>query len=347
MPSYRLGVTRRHLLLALAAMSVIRATSTSAANRLNTFAIDVHHHYLPPDYVANTPSQQLGAMQPLAGWTPERSLESLDQAKMDAAMLSIVTNGSSGLWFGDDAAARRFARSCNDYGATVVSKYPRRFGLLACLPLPDIDGSLAEIEYAFDQLKADGIGVFTSYGNRWLGDSRFEPVMAELNRRGAVLYTHPTVPTCCVNLQAGIPPNVVEFQTDTTRALASLLQSGVTYRYPNIKIILSHAGGPMPFLIERFDIWAKSPALARELPEGVRAALARFYYDSAQSANPVALGALKAVVPETRVLFGSDFPFRSIAESAASLVAANVYTPAELALIAGDNALKLFPRFRS
>jgi 6-methylsalicylate decarboxylase len=347
MSSDRLKVTRRQVVMALSAMSVMRATLTHAANRLSSFAIDVHHHYLPPDYVANTPGQQLGAMAPLAGWTPARSIESLDQAKIDAAMLSIVTNGSNGLWYGDNAAARRFARSCNDYGASVVSQYPRRFGLLACLPLPDVDGSIAEIEYAFDQLKADGIGVFTSYGNQWLGDPKFAPVMAELDRRRAVLYTHPTVPTCCVNLQSGIPPSVVEFQTDTTRTLASLLQSGVPYRYPNIRIILSHAGGTMPFLIERFDLWAKNPVIARELPEGIRAALAKFHYDTAQSANPVALGALKAVVPGAQVLFGSDFAFRSIAESAESLAAAGVYGPAELALIAGENALKLFPRLRS
>jgi predicted TIM-barrel fold metal-dependent hydrolase len=332
--------------LALAALSLARVRPAGAAGSAAPFSIDVHHHYLPPDYVANTPGQQLGAMAPLAGWTPERSIESLDQAGIDAAMLSIVTNGSNGLWFGDDAAARRFARSCNDYGASVVARFPRRFGLLACLPLPDVDGSLAEIEHAFDRLNADGIGVFTSYGNRWLGDPAFAPVMAELDRRKAVLYTHPTVPSCCVNLQPGIPPSVVEFQTDTTRMLASLLQAGIPYRYPNIRIILSHAGGTMPFLIERFDLWSKNPAVSRELPEGVRAALARFHYDTAQSANPVALAALKAVVPGTRVLFGSDFPFRSMSETATALAAAGVLSPAELASIAGENALRLFPRLR-
>lgn len=347
MSNDRNAITRRSVMMALAAMSVARAAQGSVMDQRVAFSIDVHHHYLPPDYIANTPGQQLGAMAPLAGWTPQRSIESLEKAKMDAAMLSIVTNGSNGLWYGDDAAARRFARSCNDYGAAIVTQHPRRFGLLACLPLPDVDGSLAEIRYAFDQLNADGIGVFTSYGSRWLGDSIFAPVMEELNRRKAVLYTHPTVPTCCVNLQAGIPPSVVEFQTDTTRALASLLQSGIPYRYPNIRIILSHAGGTMPYLIERFDIWTRSPAISKELPEGIRAALARFHYDTAQSANPVALAALKAVVPGSQVMFGSDFPFRTIAESVEALRAAGAYGAAELAQISGANALKLFPRFIS
>mgnify|MGYP006272375371 CR=1 FL=1 len=346
MKFYSTMLTRRNILMAFAATALARVAAASAASD-HSFSIDIHHHYLPPGYVDRTPSRQLGAMAPLAGWTPGRSIEELDRANLSAAMLSVVTNGSNGLWFGDNVAARDFARSCNDYGASLVSKYPKRFGLLACLPLPDVDGSILEIEYAFDQLHADGIAVFTSYGSQWLGDPKFSPIMAELNRRGAVLYTHPSVANCCVNIQPGIPPSLVEFQTDTTRTLASLIQSGIPYRYPNIRIILSHAGGTMPFLIERFELWAKNSAVVRELPDGIREALSAFYYDTAQSANPVALGALKAVVPPERVLFGSDFPFRSIAESAASLGAADVYKQKDLKLINGENALRLFPRFRS
>jgi predicted TIM-barrel fold metal-dependent hydrolase len=309
------------------------------------FTIDVHHHFLPPDYLDNTPGHQLGAMAPLGGWTPGRSLEALDRSGTSAALLSIVTNGSNGLWYGDDLAARRFARSCNDYGARVVAAHPRRFGLLACLPLPDVEGSLREIEHALDVLGADGIAAFTSYGARWLGDPVFEPVFAELNRRKAVLYTHPTVPSCCTGLQQGIPPTIVEFQADTTRALASLLQGGFVNRYPDVRIILSHAGGIMPFVIERFDFWARNPALAAQLPGGMRATLGRFFYDTAQSANPVALRALAGVVPPSQVLFGSDYPFRAVEECAQALRETGVYGPADLQLVEGGNALRLFPRF--
>jgi 6-methylsalicylate decarboxylase len=154
--------------------------------------IDVHHHLFPPAY--RTAIGNLAAGQP--AWSPAQSVEEMDKGGIATSLLSI---SSPGVWFGDVEQARKLARIVNDYGAMTAKDHPGRFGLFAALPLPDIEGSLREIAYALDMLKADGIGLLTSYGDKWLGDASFAPVWAELNRRKAVIYTHPTTPACCGN----------------------------------------------------------------------------------------------------------------------------------------------------
>jgi predicted TIM-barrel fold metal-dependent hydrolase len=161
----------------------------------------------------------------------------MDKAGVATAITSITTPGVS---FGDPVAARRLARECNEYAARLVVDFPGRFGVFAALPLPDIEGSLRETAYALDVLKADGVCMFTSYGDRWLGDPEFTPVMAELDRRKAVLYTHPTAPNCCRNLVPDVPAPIIEYGTDTTRTIASLVFSGTAARFPNIRFIFSH-----------------------------------------------------------------------------------------------------------
>src|SRR5262249_26471731 len=214
--------------------------------------------------------------------------------------------------FGDSAAARRLARECNEYAAKLAADHPGRFGVFAAMPMPDVDGSLREIAYALDTLKADGVGLFTSYGDRWLGDPAFTPLMEELNRRKAVCYTHPTTANCCHNVLPGVPAPIIEYGTDTTRTIASLVFSGTATRFPDIRFIFSHAGGTMPFLTERFvRLPLANKEIAARLPNGVLPELRRFHYDVAQAANPMALASLLQLVPVSQVLFGTDFPFRT------------------------------------
>ena len=156
------------------------------------YRIDVHHHLCPPDYLAAVSRHQ--PMVPIiAGWSLLKSLDDMGQAGVETAVLSITTPG---FWFGDAGETRRLVRLCNDYAARLVSDHPGRFGLFVALPLPDIEGSLNEIEYALDTLKADGVGLYTDYE----GDPAFAPVLAELDRRKCVVYTHPVCPECCKNL---------------------------------------------------------------------------------------------------------------------------------------------------
>lgn len=336
-------LSRRNLLGGAASLALAGLVPAPARAQTPAKAsiIDVHHHLAPPAYIADLSKRKLGE-RPTLGWTPEKSLADMDGAGVAVAILSITTPG---VWFGDDAAAAALARACNEYGAKLAADGARRFGMFAALPLPDIDASLREIEYALDTLKVDGIGLFTSYGDKWLGDAAFAPVMDELNRRKAVVYTHPTDPSCCRNLLAGVPGPVIEYGTDTTRTIASLLFTGTASRCPYIKFIFSHGGGTMPFLIERFvRLPLLSKAAAANTPEGVKALLQRFHYDTAQVANPAAMAALTKVVPTSQIVFGTDFPFRTARDHVEGLK--QIFDEADLRKIGSDNARALLPRLQ-
>ena len=305
--------------------------------------VDVHHHLCAADYVeavrdkAKLPPHQ---QRMLRNGTAAKSLEDMDRAGVATSIISLTTPG---VWFGDDAAARRLARDCNEHFATVAAEHPGRYGVFAVLPLPDIDGSLHEIEYALDTLKADGIGMYTSYANKHLGDASFTPVLAELNRRKALVYTHPVRPDCCVGLVPEITESAIEYGTDTTRTIASLIFTGAASRFPDIKWIFSHAGGTMPFLVGRFINLARSPELAARVPDGALPLLRRFYYDTAQVALAAPMAALMKVVAISQVLFGTDYPFRTAADHVAGLAECG-FTDAELAAIAHGNAATILPR---
>jgi predicted TIM-barrel fold metal-dependent hydrolase len=253
------------------------------------------------------------------------------------------------VWFGDAQEARRLAREMNEYAAArLVSDHRGRFGLFAVLPLPDVDGSLREIEYAFDTLKADGIGVLTSYGNAWLGDPVFAPIMAELNRRRAVVYTHPTDAACC---QPGIPRvanQLLEYPTDTARTIVSLIVSETAARHPDIRFVFSHAGGTITAVAGRLlgnEMSAEN--LARPAAPTTRLfQLRRFFYDTAGAANPVNMQALRMLVPTTQIVFGTDAPFFDGAPQLAGLQRAG-FSPDELRGVEGEHALALVPRLRS
>ena len=268
--------------------------------------IDMHHHIAPPKFIAELRSL---LQPPTLNWTPQRSIEDMDRAGVATAITSITTPG---VWIGDDAQGARLARECNDYAAQLVADHPGRFGIFAALPLPDIEASLREIEYALDVLKADGVALFTSYRDKWLGDPAFEPVMAELNRRKAVVYTHPEAPLCCRGLIPEIDESVIEYGTDTSRAIA---QHGV-HRHGDA--LSRH---PLDFLARRRHDAVPGRALHRARRTSTRIAanrcrtasmaeLQRFYYDIAQVAYPPALAALTRMVPISQILWGTDFPFR-------------------------------------
>ena len=323
------------------ALSGVAARRVGAQTPAKIPIVDVHHHLAPPAYIADLSRRKRG-QPPTLEWTPEKSLADMDAAGVGAAILSIT---SPGVWFGDAAAAAALARVCNEYGAKLAADNSHRFGTFSALPLPDVDASLREIEYALDTLKADGIGLFTSYGDKWLGDPAFAPVMDELNRRKAVVYTHPTDANCCVNLIAGVPEPIIEYGTDTSRTIASLLFTGTASRCPDIKFIFSHAGGTMPFLIERYvRLPLLSKSAAAKTPEGVMPLLQRFHYDTAQVANPAAMAALTKVVPTSQILFGTDFPFRSSLDHVNGLK--KIFDAADLRKIQSDNAHALLPRIR-
>jgi 6-methylsalicylate decarboxylase len=322
----------------IAAAATADQTATTASAKPHR--IDIHHHIAPPSYVEEIKAR---LQAPTLAWTPQRSIEDMDRAGVATAITSVTTPG---VWLGDDAQGRRFARASNDYAARMVVDFPGRFGMFAALPLPDIEGSLREIEYGLDVLKADGIALFTSYRDKWLGDPAFEPVMAELNRRKAVVYTHPEASLCCRGLLAGVHESVLEYGFDTTRAIAQILFSGTALRYRDIRWIFSHGGGTAPYLAERL---VRAPGLnknfAQFVPDGVMAELHRFHYDVAQVAHPAALAALTKFAPISQILWGTDYPFRFGWEYVKALGEYG-FNADELRRIERDNALALLPRWR-
>jgi predicted TIM-barrel fold metal-dependent hydrolase len=232
-------------------------------------------------------------------------------------------------------------REYNEFMAKMVSDHPGRFGMFGSLPWPDVDASLKELTYCMDTLKADGVRLSTSYGDKWLGDPSFAPLFEECNRRKVVIYTHPSAPNCCAKLVPGIGDATIEFGTDTTRAIVRMIFSGSSAKYPDMKMIFSHAGGTMPYLIVR--LIKDSGAV----PKGFPYEASRFYYDTAQVAGPGAMFALKNVVPMSQIVFGTDYPYISVAQTAKNLKESKVFSDAELAQIDAGNALKLFPKYAS
>lgn len=334
-----------------------RAQTTGGPRR-----IDVHHHFVPPAYTAfakanrQSPgfffANRAGAGAP---WDIAKDLEDMEKAGTAVAILSITTPG---FWFGKAEEARKAMRECNEFAATLVKDHPGRFGNFACIPLTDTDGALKETAYALDVLKADGIGLFSNYRDKWLGHELFAPVYEELNRRKAVVFVHPITAACCTDLVPDVGDALIEYGTDTTRTIANLIYSGTTSKFPDVQWIFSHGGGTMPFLIERFLGGTQAeivPGIVtkgqdgmppKNVPRGTLAEIRKMHFDTAQISNPVALSALKKVVPVSQILYGTDYWYRTSEETARNLMAAKAFTEAELRAISRGNAERLLPRYK-
>ena len=362
-------LSRRSFLMAGAATAGIGLFSTpNSAAQLdrNQRRIDVHHHFTPPAYLKFlTDNHQAVAGNPqrspdghldraFLGWTLTEDLEDMDRSGTATAILSITTPGFRSNNVND---VRKVMRECNEYAAKLSSDRPGRFGSFAAIPVTDTEGALREIEYALDTLKADGICLFSSYEDIWLGDASLAPVHEELNRRKAVVCVHPTEAICCRNLVKDVPARVVEYGSDTSRTIASLILSGTTTRFPDTTWIFSHGGGTMPFLIERFLVGTAAEVVPgirtkgqgdippAKVPKGVLYELRKMYYDTAQSTNPIAMEALRRVVPVSQIVYGTDYWYRSSQETAEGLVTNKVFTKRELEAINRGNVLRLLPRY--
>jgi predicted TIM-barrel fold metal-dependent hydrolase len=342
---------RRFLTSALASLGL---AATAGDLRLAAFVqtggstrphrIDIHHHFAPPAWVVEVRGRPL--LQPAnTTWTPERSIDDMDRGGVAAAVVSIT---NPGLWFGDAMVTRRLARACNDYGAQLVQRHPTRFGLFAAMPMPDVDATLKEIAHAYDVIHADGVGLMTSYGDAWLGDAAYRPVMEELNRRKAVVHVHPTAANCCRNLSyaPGAGPGSMEYGTDTTRAIMGVTFNGDAARFPDIRFIWSHAGGTVPFLAGRIE--GASRNAKDRLPNGFVHELKRFYYDLAGAANAGAIASLLQLVTPAQVLFGTDFPPGGASlDVARALSEIRLFSENDRRAIDRDNAVTLLPRLKT
>jgi len=333
------SVSRRNFLASGAALGAASILAPAKAAPPTAGRIDVHHHFAPAFHRDALAARRGGGWPK---WSPEMSLEDMDKSGIATAILSSVQPAA---WNGNVEESRLLARKLNDYGATLVRDHPTRFGLFVTISPPDPEGSLKEIEYGLDTLKGDGIGLMTSYGQKYLGDESFAPVYEELNRRKALVYVHPTTPACCAGLVPGIPPSSIEYATDSTRTIAHLVFSGTSTKYPDIRWLFSHSGGTLPFLTGRFIRLAQERK-PPHLPDGPLPEFRRFYYELAQGNTPGQIAALLKMVSLSQVLYGTDFPFRDGAEVNAGIDAYG-FKPGERRSIERELALKLIPRLKT
>jgi len=345
--------SRREFLAGLAAAGASTLMQRGGAPTTRR-AIDVHHHLVPPKVLA-THREEFARVGALGGnetmtkqvleWTPQISLELMDAAGVNTAMLSMSTPGS---WFGSAQDGRKMAREINEMGATMMRDHPGRFGLMASLPLPDTEGSLKEIEYAMTALKADGIGLMTSYDTWPLGHQMFWPVYEELNRRRTIIFVHRTSATCCLNLRVG-PGGLQEFLIDDLRFLNSLLTSGTLNKFPNITWIHGHGDAMLPFVaklngapINGADRAGK-PAWA---PNGVQAELKKVYVDTGGN-NKLHLDELRKLgMLATRTMYCSDVPYGRINLTNMRNPAVGL-SPEEIQAIEFGTAHQLFPKYKT
>jgi 6-methylsalicylate decarboxylase len=345
---------RRRFIAGIAAAGVGSFASPFASSLLSAQTravptsglIDVHHHIVPPFYLAENRDRIVaaggGRINPAyLSWTPEQSLTAMDKHGVATAVLSLSV---SAFWFGDRQAAVQTARRVNEYAAELVRSHRGRFGMFTIIPLPDTEGSLREIEYAYSVLKADGIGLATSYDDKWLGHPDYQPVFEELNRRKSVVFVHPTTPLCCRTLLPDVSPILIEIPQDTARAITNLLFTGTFAKFKDISFIFTHAGGNIPMLLGRMHQYGPKD-IAEKAPNGIEHELKRLYYDIAGTAYRPAIAALTSLVPTTQILFGSDDPFVPLADTADGVMQVG-FSADDLRLIRRENALTLLPRLK-
>ncbi len=299
--------------------------------------IDTHQHFLPSVYVRAVGTDALAHTMPngiAPHWSAESAIAMMDRAGIAEGILSI----SAGPPLHDSAD---LLRACNEAAADLRARFAGRFGSFASLPLPDVDAALAEVAHAADVLRCEGFVLFTNYDGKYLGDAAFRPLLEELDRRGSVVFIHPTNPPADFT---GIPSSIIEFPFETTRTAASLILSGAVRDFPRIRFILSHAGGTLPYLAARLiGGVTMNPSLHAELGD-TAVAIRSFWFDLALSANPTQIAALRQVAAPNRILFGTDFPMAPAAliDSAVAIVPREFSTAADRVL--HQNAADLLGR---
>ncbi len=294
-----------------AAAAVVAGSSASAAESKRVVdRIDVHTHFIPAFYrqaLVDAGLSKPDGIRGIPDWDEAAMLKLMDQLGVATAILSI---SSPGVHFGDDAKARALSRRVNEEARRLVDAYPGRFGFFASMPLPDVQGALDEAIYALDTLHADGVVFESNQHGMYLGDPKLDALYAELNRRNAVIFIHPTSPACdCSSrLRASYPQPMLEFIFDTTRSVSDMVLSGVLNLYPNLRVIVPHAGAALPMLTERIELLLPLLGTAGN-PVSMRAAMRSLHFDLAGAPVPEMLGALLQVADPAHIHYGSDYPF--------------------------------------
>jgi 6-methylsalicylate decarboxylase len=309
--------------------------------------IDFHFHLIPQFY--RDAAYEAGA-GPAIGrypdWSPQQALEVMDLNDIEVALASLA---QPGVQFGEPKASCALARRCNDYAADLRVRWPRRFGAFAVVPMWDLQQAIDEIDHSLDQLKLEGVCLFASYGEKFLGDALFDPVLEKLDDRDAVVFVHPALHPSSRRLDLPWPGFMMEYLFDTTRAAVNLVFGGAIERFARIRFVLAHAGGLVPYFAWRLSV---SPMIDARLPQMSRqqilTRLGRFWFDIALSPSTQTMECLAGVAAPDRMVFGSDWPFANakvIAEAVKTYEAVTSLPDRQRIAIDRGNALSLFPQF--
>ena len=309
--------------------------------------IDFQAHYLPPSYYDFLAEEGLFCPDgfPTPQWDEAWQQEMMGELGIAYALLSV---SSPSLWTKDPARTRTLARKVNDEGAEIVSRAPGNLGLLATLSLPEVSAAINEARRCLDTLHAGGVGLMTNYGGVYLGDRSLDPILAELNGRGALAVLHPTKPAVTVpNVNQEIPVPAFEYFVETPRTFLNLVQNDTFARYPDIRWVIPHAGAFLPILADRFESFALMLRFADpDRRVDILADMAHVYYDLAGFSEPKQLEMLLRNVDETHLLYGSDTPYTDISAcvgQAEALEETPKLTERQKALLFTENALTLLP----
>jgi predicted TIM-barrel fold metal-dependent hydrolase len=307
--------------------------------------IDIHAHFLTKTYLDAMHETGVHSVDgfPMPDWSPESAIAHMDQWGIQTQMLSI---SAPGIEFVSGEGARKLARQINEELAGIVARHPGRFRGFGLLPLPDVEGALREVEHALDVLKFDGIGLYTNYGGIYPGDKRLDPLFEELNRRKAVTYVHPVAPPGFDMARFGYPAATLEYPFDTTRMITNLVSSGTLRRFPDFRMIVSHGGGTLPFLVPRIARHLTRFARVPVTPDEIVSDFKHFYFDTTAVSHPHAIDALLAIAPKDRLLYGSDHPFMlptAITAGVEFLAKTAKYDDATRRAVGYENAQRLFP----
>lgn len=323
-----------------------QAPLTAPAEKFLEGRIDIHHHALPGFYTEMLDKSGLARLSglPVNEWSIERSLALMNAHNIQTAILSLP---APGVWLGNAMAAATLARRSNEFIAELGQRYTGRFGSFASVPLPATELACVEAIHALDVLKADGIILLASNAGQYLGDPRFDELMAELHKRRAPVFVHPNLPLSSTSLRLDTPAFMVEFACDLTRSAVNLILAGTMERYPHIRWILAQGGGFLPYAAWRVSLANALPDLQESAPQGVMTYLKRFYFDTALATSAPSLAVLKELVDPTQLLFGSDYPEvpESLIHAEASALKNAPWEPGQLTAISRGNALGLFGRY--
>ncbi|AJH00087.1 hydrolase [Clostridium beijerinckii] len=291
--------------------------------------IDIHHHVIGK----NNPNAAL-----LPPWDMQIDEEAMNRMGITGALLSLPVSASP-----------EITRQMNNFMAQFVSYNPKKYGMLACLPTEFVDDALKEIDYAYGTLKVDGFSIPSNTKGIYIGDDCMDEILAELNRRSAVVLLHPTKPAGANESLFVKDMSIYEFPFDTTRAMMDLIYRGKIQKYPNIKWIVSHAGGTIPYIAYRLSTVAQENKASSLSSDEVLASLKSLYYDLALSTSPSIFSTLKELVGASHILFGTDFPLRyekGVTESIKQFNNYSGFNEGEKHKIMSETAKELFPRFR-